>query len=182
MQKLRSNFLQVDLIVVKSLKAVSFISAVAMLIVAVLATIDVIMAKVFRSGVPNATEIIKYLLIPIVYSACAYLAIDQGLINVDLIQGRFPRAMRIAVNILSDLLGLASSAFLAWRGWIQFFKLLQSGEKSSSSSYAFVVWPFGLMFFIGMALLAVALLWRLMRDFICPELNEAKKEDGGEIA
>ena len=171
MQERSSKFLKVDSVVVKALKWISFISAVAMTVVAVIATVDVVMAKVFGSGLKNATEIIEYLLIPIVYCSCSYLCVSQGLINVDLLLAKFPRWAHIAVNALSDLMGAACSFLLARWGYNRFAALIVSGEKSSTSSYAFRLWPFGLCFFVGMVLLCFAMLWRFVRDFAAPELN-----------
>lgn len=161
--KQKSVFIKVDTVVVRVFRAVSFIAAVAMILIMFLCVADIILAKLFRTGTSGGMDLTSYLLIPAVYCTLAYVQMDSGLLNVDLFEMHFPPYLKKTVKILSSALGLLISLFLGWTGLKKFFTLFIMKEKSSSAAGAFLTWPFCGIYIIGIGLLGIAFMWTIVR-------------------
>ncbi len=68
---------KVDKVVFKSLWGVSILSGACLLIVAVLCTIDAFGAKFFSHSVPNGTEWVTFLNIPVVFFAMGFIQVER---------------------------------------------------------------------------------------------------------
>lgn len=177
--KKTSGFYQrIDMILQKGTKVISKAAAICMIVIALIACVDIVMAKVFHSSIPNGADIIAYLLIPTVYTTVAYIQLHTGLINVDMVESHFPRFLKKCSALISSVLGIGVALFMSICGWKKFTVLLQSMEKSSTSSSAFYTWPFALIYWIGLVLFVIAFIWTAVRVFVPETALAAKEEDG----
>lgn len=154
------------------MKWISYVSPICLLVITLLSTADVVASKIFSHGITNATDIVTYLNIPVVFLSAAYVQLERGHTHIDLIYTHFPQWGQKIVHTVGNILGVGVSAFigyLAVSSTIQKFKIV---EKSSSSASAFVVWPFAAVIAIGFLLLAAAFLWSLVREFVLPPRME----------
>ncbi len=150
------------------MKAVSYVSAVCLLVITVLSTFDVAGTKIFKHGITNATDIVTYLNIPVVFLSTAFVQLERGHTHIDLIYTHFPKGVQKLIHTVGNLLGLAVSIFIGYRAILLTTQKLASVEKSSSAASAFIVWPFAALIALGFFLLACAFLWSLIREFVLP--------------
>ena len=150
------------------MKAVSYVSAVCLLIITVLSTFDVAASKIFKHGITNATDIVTYLNIPVVFLSTAFVQLERGHTHIDLIYTHFPKSVQKLIHTVGNLLGLIVSIFIGYRAVLLTATKFSSVEKSSSAASAFIVWPFSALIALGFFLLAAAFLWSLIREYVLP--------------
>lgn len=154
------------------MKWISYISAVCLLVVTLLSTADVTASKIFNHGITNATDIVTYLNIPVVFLSAAYVQLERGHTHIDLIYTHFPQWGQKIVHTVGNILGVGVSAFIGYRAVLSTIQKFEIVEKSSASASAFVVWPFAAIIALGFLLMAVAFLWSLVREFVLPPRME----------
>ena len=154
------------------MKWISYISAVCLLVVTLLSTADVVASKIFNHGITNATDIVTYLNIPVVFLSAAYVQLERGHTHIDLIYTHFPIWCQKIIHTVGNILGVGVSAFIGYRAVLSTVQKLQIVEKSSSAASAFVTWPFACIIAFGFLLMAVAFLWSLVREFVLPPRME----------
>lgn len=150
------------------MKWISYISAVCLLVITLLSTADVVANKVFNHGITNATEIVTYLNIPVVFLSTAFVQLERGHTHIDLIYVHFPMWVQKLIHTVGNILGVGISAFIGYRAVILTTQKIASKAMSSSGSNAFIIWPFVALIAVGFALMAIAFLWSLIREFVLP--------------
>lgn len=150
------------------MKWISYISAVCLFVITILSTADVAGNKIFDHGITNATELVTYLNIPVVFLSAAFVQLERGHTHIDLIYTHFPQWAQKLIHTVGNVLGVAISAFIGYRAVILTTQKFASVAKSSSSINAFVIWPFVALIALGFLLMAVAFLWSLVREFVLP--------------
>lgn len=150
------------------MKWISYISAVALLVITLLSSADVVANKIFNHGITNATEIVTYLNIPVVFLSTAFVQLERGHTHIDLIYVHFPMWAQKLIHTVGNILGVGLSAFIGYRAVILTIQKIATKAMSSSAQTAFVVWPFVAVIALGFALMAVAFLWSLFREFLLP--------------
>jgi len=160
----------VDRIVFKFMYGVSVLAGVALIITALLCTVDSLSAKIFSFSIPNGTDLVTYLNIPIVFLAMGFIQVERGNTVVDLVSGKFPVPVQKAVQIFGYMLGAFISIFLAVCEFHLMMTKLTTGARSSAAGNAFAVWPFALAIAIGYLLVGIAFIWCIFRVLlIAPE-------------
>lgn len=155
------------------MKVISYASAVCLLVVAVLSTVDVITSKLFSFGITNATDIVTYLNIPVVFLSAAYVQLERGHTHIDLIYTHFTMPAQKVIHIVGNLLGIFISGFTGYHAVILTAQKFATVAKSTSAASAFVIWPFAALIAIGFFLLAAAFFWSLIRQFFFSPREEA---------
>ena len=112
------KFVKADAIVLKILKWISYPPAVMMVIVALLATINVITSKFFHIMVPSCNDWITYLLIPIVFMSIGHVHLDRGLVVVDFVNKHYPKWLLTIIDIVSNILLIGLNGFIGWRAYV----------------------------------------------------------------
>ncbi len=166
----------------KVMKYISYISAVCLLVVTLLSTADVVANKIFNNGITNATEIVTYLNIPVVFLSGAFVQLERGHTHIDLIYIHFPMWAQKLIHTVGNLLGVGISAFIGYRAVLLTLDKFSTVAKSSSAINAFVIWPFVALIALGFLLMAVAFLWSLVREFVLPPrqgFDPAAAEEAG---
>ncbi len=132
------------------------------------------------TGIPSSTEIVEYLHVPMVFLAAAFTTLDRGHTRIDLVCGHFPAVVQKILIALGNLMGAGICGFISYRSYLQTAKFLLRNKMSSTSGFAFPLWPFVLIMAIGFTLLAFSFLWAIARDFF--GTGEPHKPDpmGGE--
>ena len=150
------------------MKWISYISAVCLLVITLLSAADVVANKVFSHGITNATEIVTYLNIPVVFLSVAFVQLERGHTHIDLIYVHFPVWAQKLIHTVGNLLGVGISAFIGYRAVILTTQKIATKAMSSSALTAFIIWPFVALIALGFLLMAVAFLWSLVREFVLP--------------
>lgn len=161
--------------VVRVIRAFSYVSGVCLVGIMLVAFFNVVGEKLRQAGVswitgiPASTEIIKYLHIPVVFLAMAFVTLDRGHTRIDLLSAHFPKWLQQVCATLGNVLGVAISVVITWRAFIQMGKHVTRHSMSSVSGVGFPLWPFSLITAVGFALLAVSFLWAIVRQYAGPE-------------
>lgn len=173
-----TTFDRVDALVFKLIKWISYISGVCLVGIMLVAFFNLVGEKLgklandmawtwfpdFIGGIPLSTEIIQYLHIPVVFLATAYVTLDRGHTAIDMLSSKFPKAMQKFFSLLGNLLGVAVTGFIAYRGFFVLVpRQMETFAKISSSSFAPPLWPFGVIHSVGFLLMAISFLWAIVR-------------------
>ena len=198
------GFLKADRIVRNILRFFCWLSAIALIVVMLVAFINVVGEKLARAGVswaqgiPNSNFIIQYFHIPLVFLAAGYVTLDQGHTRIDLLIQKLPRVEKVAMAI-GHVLGAALSFFICYRGvTVTLAKDFAKNIRIASTSTAMKAWPFTVCHCVGFFVLGVSFVWALVRmirfwkypgvnpgTYLYPEASadnsgDAEEEKGGE--
>ena len=176
-------FDRVDNWIVRILKWFSYVSAVCLVSIMLVAFFNVLGEKLRQAGlpvtgIPASTEIIKYLHIPVVFLAAAFVTLDRGHTKIDLLSSHFPKWLQQACTTIGNLVGTGICSIITWRAFIQMGKFIARHKMSSVSGVGFPLWPFALITAVGFALLAFSFLWSIVRQYA--KSNKPEKPMGGE--
>ena len=139
-------------------KTAEFLSAVSMAFVMAVILIQVILRFFFKSNLPWAEEVARYLMIWVVMIISSVLVKEDGLIKVDLFDNLWPEKFLKYREMLYQILLLALFILLLREGWSQAVYGLGGTISSLDISW---FWPY-LAIPTGMALILI--------QFICQSL------------
>ena len=92
--------------------------------------IQVIMRYVFANSLTWSEELARYLFVWLVYFSVSFTARRQKHIRIDAAINLYPKKMRPYIEILSEIIVLAFSIFIAVTGVTVFHKIAWSGQMS----------------------------------------------------
>ena len=164
---------KVDKIVFKFMYVVSIFGAIALMVVAVLCTVDSLGTRIFRVSLQNGTDWVTYLNIPVVFLSMGFIQVERGNTVVDILSCKFPKWLDKVVRIFGCLLGTAICGYLGYCEVTLTLKKFASHATASSSASSFVVWPFVAIVALGYILVAISFLWCIFREFFVPPEKRA---------
>ena len=164
-----SRFLSIDRKVRLVFRIFAWFSAVALCAILVIAVVNVCGEKLGRlgipwaKGIPNASGLIQYFHIPLVFLAAGYVTLDQGHTRIDLLIHKWPKVERVALFI-GSILGACLSFFIAYRGvFVTLVSHIERHTRVSTSATAWPAWPFTVCHCVGFFLLGCSFVWALVR-------------------
>ena len=171
--KNHATFRKIDAVVVKIFKYISYPPAVLLIIVALVATINVITSKTIKWIIPSNIDWITYLIIPIVFLSLAHVQLDRGLVTVDFVSSHYPVWLKKLVDIISNALLIFINGFIGYRGFVLMMAKIATKEMSSTDKGSFPLWPFCFLLGFGMICFAFTSFWSILRT-----LNGVHPNDG----
>ena len=159
---------KIDKVVYKIMYIVSLFAALSLVIAALVCTVDSLSTKLFSYSLPNGTEWVTYLNIPIVFLAIGFIQVERGSTTVDIVSQKFPASLKKVLEFVGYFLGFVISGFMTYCEINLTATKLATGAKSSAAAIAFHVWPFALTIAIGYGMAAIAFLWCMFRMFLIP--------------
>ena len=136
--------------------------------------IQVIMRYVFHSSLTWSEELARYLFVWLVYFSVSFTARRQKHIRIDAAINLYPQKLRPYIDILSEVVVLAFSVFIAVTGVTVFQKIAWSGQMSPAMGLPMQVVYAAPM--IGMALTAIRQIQCILQKV------KALKNPGKEVA
>lgn len=181
-----SLFHKADRAFITVVRSISYLSAVCLVGIMLVAFFNVIGEKLRQvglpvSGIPASTEIIQYLHIPVAFLASAYVTMDRGHTKVDLLSNKLPQIVQTICFVLGDLVGSAICAVISWRAFVQMGKFIARHRMSSVSGVGFPLWPFALIAALSFAMLSVSLLWDIIRKLYLAKHPAPGSKNGGAV-
>lgn len=147
----------------------SYLGGIALLFMGVIAFINVIASKVFGRAIANVNDLIDYLMIAVVYCCAADCQLNGGgLIQVDIFFRKFPYRMKKIIKAIGYLAGVCIYTFAGYQAFSLLSKHISVRTTASTSASSFVIWPFTLLYIVGTFVLALALLWSVIRMAFMP--------------
>lgn len=164
-----AGFKRVDNVIRKILRFFCWLSAVALIVIMLVAFINVIGEKLARAGVtwargiPNSNYVIQYFHIPLVFLAAGYVTLDQGHTRIDLLIQKWPKVEKVAL-LIGHVLGAAISFFISYRGvTVTLAKDLEKNIRIAATASSMKAWPFTVCHCVGFFLLGVSFVWAAVR-------------------
>lgn len=178
--RLKGPLGKVDDVIVSVFRYISYVSAVCLVGIMLVAFLNVLGEKLLHQGIPSSTEIIKYLHVPMVFLAGAFVTLDRGQTTIDLLWQHFPKAVKKLTSTVSFLLGTAICAFVGARGvYLMVNTHIKNHTMSSTTGIGFPLWPFSLLFALGFFMLALSFLWSIVRLYAPREDLPEHEAEGG---
>lgn len=171
-------FEKADSIIFKIVKVISYISAVCLVGIMLVAFVNVIVEKTMHRSIPASMEMIQYLHVPVVFLAAAYVTLDTGHTRIDLVSKHLPLTIQKLCLTIGDLCATGICIFTGYMGFVRMQEALDKHLKSSTTGVGFQLWPFIFIFSIGFIMLAITFLWSIVRRYVGPS-NEPEKTEGG---
>ena len=170
---------KIDKIMQKAAKIFSYLGVIAIVIMALLCVGDILAAKLFSGAIPNQTQWVQYGLIAVVDCFLASIVLGRGLMSVDILTRKFPKSVLRGIEAVSYFCGIVIFGFIGIRGFVLMAKHIKEGTRSATQTGAFHIWPFTLIYAVGLTLLAIACLWRVIRMFALPAPDPKKEVKEG---
>jgi TRAP-type C4-dicarboxylate transport system permease small subunit len=133
-----------------------YIISIPLFLMAIIETLNAIGRKILVPF-PCAVECVETLLVITVYLGASIVALERGHVKVDFIIRKFPRSVQNYIDVFANLLGVAAFGLLSWGAWKITIHVLRIMEVKEGV-YNFPLWPFKVLFAIGLTLFVVQLL------------------------
>lgn len=163
-------FDKVDSVVYRILRYISYVATVFLLGIMLLAFVNVVLEKLHKLGAPlsginDTMNWIKYMNICVVYLATAYVTLERGHSGLDLLTRRYPKPVRRVLSVLAYLCGTVVIGYISYLGYVKVFvgQIEKNARINDTLASSFPQWPFGVVYFAGMGLLAFSCLWAAIR-------------------
>lgn len=165
-----SKFKAVDDKLVAFFNFFAHISAIALIVIMLLAVVDVIGCKLAAAGVgwahgiSNNNAMIQYFHIPLVFLATACVTMDQGHTRIDLLSRKLPGKLEKVFVLFGHVIGVVASFFIAYRAVaVTLVDQLSKHTRIATTVTAWVAWPFTVCYILGFTLLGFSFVWSIVR-------------------
>ncbi|MBI2319247.1 MAG: TRAP transporter small permease, partial [Betaproteobacteria bacterium] len=131
-------------------------------------------------SIPWLDDLLRMLLIWLVYMGCIPLALSNDHISMDAVYLRMPKGMRKAMDVIIALMGIALCGYVAKIGYDSMMQSIEYGELVPSGYFA--SWPQNLAIPLGFGLMTVAyasFLFSLFTGRRLRHLGEGQKQSEG---
>jgi TRAP-type transport system small permease protein len=147
----------------------AFLSGVAMLLMMVVGTADIVGSNLDKVGLPSkpvpaAFEFMATMMVAVVFLAIPLAQERRSHIQVELVLGLLPAGARKGLEILHHTLGAALFALIAWFGWLAGLHAFNVGEFAAGL-INYPIWPARFVLAFGASLMAVQCLFDLAAVF-----------------
>ncbi len=170
MKKAHPTFDKVDGAVYKGIRYVSYVAAVFLLAIMLLAVVNVVLEKLHKMGVPvsgigDTKQWIQYMNVCLVYFATAYVTLERGHSSMDLLTRRYPVSVQKILSAIAYLAGTAIFGYIGYQGVVKVLmgQLANNARINETLATSFPQWPFGAAYSFGFFLLAFSCLWAVVR-------------------
>ena len=132
----------------------ALLSGVAMLLMMLAGTFDIIGTNVFARPIPAAFEFVATMMVVSVFFATPLAQARRAHIRVEVVYGFMPRPMQFSADLLQYLLNTAFYALIAYFGWRSGMRSFEQGEIASGI-INFPIWPARFALCLGASLMTI---------------------------
>lgn len=119
---------------------------------------DVAGRYLFNSPVWGAFELTEMMLAALIFAALPLVSLRNEHVTVDLFDPMTPDWLLRVQHVLACVIGVVSTAYLAWRLWIRAGNLLAAGETTAQLRLSMAWLAYGMAVLMGLAAAALAIL------------------------
>lgn len=162
------GFYRLDRIIEIMLRWLSYLSAISVILMAVIATLNVIAQKIFHGNISSANDYVTYLFVITIYAALPHVQMETFLTNVDILNAKFPKPVQLVVAVVGDAIGLMVFGYISYAMYTNvFIKYLASGKVATvGAAGTFPLWPFALLVALCTGLTALSFIWNNVRRIV----------------
>jgi len=141
--------------------ALGYLCAVLMFCLMLLTCVDVVGRYFFNKPVTGGFEMTEMLLAALIFAGLPLVTLRGDHITVDLLDPLIPDRLFRAQHVIATAIGVACTAYLAWRLGLRAAELASRGETTSELAFpiAWLAWAMSVL----MALTALALVVVVLR-------------------
>ena len=132
----------------------ALLSGVAMLLMMLAGSFDIIGTNVFARPIPAAFEFIETMMVVVAFFAISLAQARRAHIRVELVYGFMPRPLQFSADVLQFLLSAVFYGLIAWFGWRAGVRSFEQGEIAPGI-LSYPLWPARFALFLGASLMAV---------------------------
>jgi TRAP-type C4-dicarboxylate transport system permease small subunit len=132
----------------------AFLSGIAMLLMMVVGTLDIIGTNVFALPIPAAFEFIATMMVVVVFFAVSLAQARRANIRVEVVFNYLPRPLQFLIDIFQYILNTLFFGAIAYFGWRGGFVGFAQGEFASGI-VNFPIWPARFALALGASLMTV---------------------------
>jgi TRAP-type C4-dicarboxylate transport system permease small subunit len=165
----------------------SYLGGLSLLFMGIILFINIISAKVFGNAINNVNELVNYLLIAVVYCCGASCQLNEGgMIQVDIFYRKFGPGLQKVIKGVGFFCGFCLYTFAGYQAFSLLNKYISAKTLAAASTASFQIWPFTLLYIVGTFMLALSLLWSVIRVIFfrnaapVPEAAAEEKPQEGE--
>ena len=139
----------------------AFLSGIAMLLMMLAGTFDIIGTNVFARPVPAAFEFMAAMMVVVVFFAVSLAQARRAHIRVEVVFQHFPKPVQFFVDILQYSLNTAFYGLIAYFGWAAGILSFEQGEFASGIMN-FPIWPARFALCVGASLMTLVCIYDLV--------------------
>ncbi len=117
---------------------------------------DVLLRYVFNHPIPGSYELIKFMMLIVVFYGLAYTAVKKGHITIDLLLTRLPDRAQAIINTITWALSFGLFCLVTWRSLLLAKAMWQRGDVSTD--LLLPIAPILLFAVVGLVALCLVLL------------------------
>jgi TRAP-type C4-dicarboxylate transport system permease small subunit len=151
----------------QAIRILNSLGMVILVIMVLLLVADIILRRVFNNPLPWSLEVVKIMLVVIVFFAVAYCGTRGGHISIDVLTSRFPPKARAILYPIISFFGVGLFAFIAWGSSTHAMRLWETHRVTGILPIP--IYPFVFVVTLGSALLALVLLIEFVDSIINAE-------------
>lgn len=142
--------------------ALAVVAALALALMMLHVTADVIGKYIFNSPIPGTAEVVaSYYMVTAVFLPLAWVEVSEGSIVVELLYGLFPSAAKKVLLAVATALSACFYGGLAWLSWAPALHAWKIGEVVEGT-WRVVIWPTKFLLPLGLALACLVMIIRLV--------------------
>ncbi|MFD2740430.1 TRAP transporter small permease [Sulfitobacter aestuarii] len=124
------------------------LGAVAVIMLGVMITANVLARAVFASQVPDSVTMVRELMVAAILLPLAAATAARAHVSVAFVSDMFPARLRSWLIVAGSVIGMIALAPLIWAGWRELFGVIESGSFFYGD-LTLPKWPGRLLFLIG---------------------------------
>ncbi len=153
-------------------KVLLVVGTIALILMAVHVTSDVIGRLIFTKPVYGTTEIVSfYYMVAVVCLPLAYMELRDDHITVEIIYLKLPMLLRRIVFVFSTLMTALFFGLFAYQSWFDSLKAMAAREMVMGNAFI-EIWPSRFFLPASFGLLVLATLLRAVRAILTPTIGE----------
>ena len=118
---------------------------------------NVVMRYIFKNPIPGTYELTQALMICLTPCIAVNIMAKQC-VWVDVIASKFNRTGQMIIDIIALPTSIAIIGVMAWQGFNMIQSSLKKGTYSAIMNFRLMEWPFRIVYFVAMAMAALAAL------------------------
>ncbi|WP_445462725.1 TRAP transporter small permease [Halomonas sp. V046] len=134
------------------------LGGIFLVLMALHVSLDVVLRHLFGNSFTGTLEIVSfYYMVGVVFLPLAYVELKREHISVDVLVGRFPQRVQLALYLFGASLGLIYFGMLGYQGAIDAIEATQRAE-TAMANFTFYLWPSRWALPVGFAAICLAIL------------------------
>jgi TRAP-type C4-dicarboxylate transport system permease small subunit len=155
MQPTKREFIQNNSVVLWISRVMAIVASATVGLMALITIIDVCGRFFFDSPLKGTFELVGILLVIAGSWALGYCQLLKMNIRISILTERFPLRVRIVLDIIAYLIGIAVVGLICWQGALRTHEYILKDLGAVTSTLSLPFWPFILLMVVGIGWVGV---------------------------